>query len=281
MAVYRSVQAWRPALSGVTEVFHAHITDHVYPMHTHDSWTLLIVDDGIIQYDLHHRDHGASRDLVTLLPPHVPHNGRSAIPAGFHKRVLYLDSSQLEEDLIGPAVDRPAMRDPVLRHRIHQVHQALGRAGEEFEAESHLALATDRIAWHLRNQARGHALEQASAVAHKLRDLLDARFCEKLTLQQLSAAMRANAAHLVRAFSREFGISPHQYLIGRRVDMARKLLLQGMAPPAVAVTVGFYDQAHLNRHFKHVLGTSPGRFARSGHAPNTAYLRVEVASMGL
>jgi AraC-like DNA-binding protein len=65
-------------------------------------------------------------------------------------------------------------------------------------------------------------------------------------------------------FSREFGISPHQYLTGRRVDLARRLLLDGMPPGEAAAAVGFYDQSHLNRTFRRHVGTSPGRFARGG-----------------
>jgi AraC-like DNA-binding protein len=41
------IRAWRPQVPGVAEVLHAHMTSHVYPMHTHESWTLLIVDDGM------------------------------------------------------------------------------------------------------------------------------------------------------------------------------------------------------------------------------------------
>ena len=51
--------AWRPDVPGVAEVFHARFTDHAYPAHTHDTWTLLIVDDGMVTFDLHRRLHGA------------------------------------------------------------------------------------------------------------------------------------------------------------------------------------------------------------------------------
>ncbi len=235
-------------------------------MHTHEGWTLLIVDHGVIRYDLHHREHDASRDLVTLLPPHIPHNGRSAVPEGFQKRVLYLDSSQLDDSLARLAVNRPVVRAPVLRYRIHQLHQALELTGEEFEAESRLTLVTDWLTCHLRDEAPNSNPKGASVIAHQLRDLLDARFCEKFTLKEVAEILYVNPAHLVRTFSREFEISPHQYLIGRRVDLARKLLLQGMEPRTAAATVGFYDQAHLGRHFKHVLGVTPGGFARSASA---------------
>jgi AraC-like DNA-binding protein len=257
------VRAWRPEIPGVVEVFHAHMTSHVYPMHTHESWTLLIVDDGMVRYDLHRHEHGALGQVVTLLPPQVPHNGRAATSAGFGKRVVYLDRSQLPVSLIGQAVDQPLLPDPLLRQRLHLLHRVLEQPGEEFEAENRLAFIVERLRGHLRRRGGPDVPRQDQNVAHGLRDLIDARFREKVTLRQASNALHAHPAHLVRMFSREFGISPHQYLTSRRIDLARRLLLDGMPPSLTAAEAGFYDQSHLSRHFTHVLGTSPARYARS------------------
>ena len=82
-----------------------------------------------------------------------------------------------------------------------------------------------------------------------------------MTLSQASETIHAHPAHLVRMFSLAFGISAHQYLTGRRVDLARGLLLDGVPPSLAAATVGFFDQSHLSRSFRRVLGTSPGRYA--------------------
>lgn len=263
MLDHPQIRAWRPALPGIEEVFHARITDHVYPMHTHDSWTLLIVDDGMVRYDLDRHEHGALDQMVTLLPPHVPHNGRSVTPTGFRKRVIYLDSSQLEDSLIGLAVDSPVLEDPVLRQRIHQLHQSLEHTGDALEAESRLALVSERLRDHLQNRVEDRTTLRNATIAHQLRDLLDANFVEGISLQDASEALHVHPAHLVRVFSRAFGMGPHQYLTSRRVDLARKLLLAGMPPRLVAASAGFYDQSHFNRHFKRTLGTSPGRYARS------------------
>ncbi len=89
---------------------------------------------------------------------------------------------------------------------------------------------------------------------------------EGLSLRAAALRLHSHHAHLVRAFSREFDMAPHQYLTGRRVDLARRLLLDGMRAPDAATAAGFYDQSHLSRHFKRVVGTSPGRYARSGPA---------------
>ena len=257
------VRAWRPEIPGVAEVLHAHMTSHVYPLHTHESWTLLIVDDGMVRYDLHRHEHGALEQVVTLLPPHVPHNGRAATSAGFRKRVVYLDPWHLPESFIGRAVDRPMVSDPQLRQRIHQLHYVLEQPGEEFEAENRLAFIAERLRGHLARHGDLDVPRLEANVADDLRDLIAARFREKLTLREASDALHAHPAHLVRMFSRKFGISPHQYLTSRRVELARRLLLDGMPPSLAAAEAGFYDQSHLSRHFKHVLGTSPGRYARS------------------
>ncbi|MCG8966833.1 MULTISPECIES: AraC family transcriptional regulator [Streptomyces] len=260
MADQRKVSAWRPRVPGVVEVFHAHYTEYSYPMHVHDAWTLLIVDDGAVRYDLDRHEHGTPHDTVSLLPPHVPHNGSPATPDGFRKRVLYLDASRLGEELIGRAVDAPDLRDPVLRRRVGQVHAALARPGDELEAESRLTLIGERLHAHLRPRGAPGSARPDPVLARRLRELLDERVVEGVGLEEAGGLVSAHPAHLVRAFSTAYGIAPHQYLMSRRVDLARRLLLAGRAPADVAGATGFYDQAHLTRHFKRLVGITPGRY---------------------
>ncbi|HST67032.1 MAG TPA: AraC family transcriptional regulator [Mycobacteriales bacterium] len=254
--------AWRPAVPGVAEVFHASFADHAYPSHTHDTWTLLIVDDGLVRYDLDRHEHGAMPALVTLLPPHVPHDGRAATPSGFRKRVLYLDAAVFDAELVGRAVDEPGIRDAPLRDRISRLHAALSAPGEVLQAESRLALVSDRVRRHLQHR---HSPAEAHdpGLAARLRDLLDASVPGGLSLQDAASRLQVSPAYLVRAFTREYGLPPHRYLTGRRLDLARRLLLDGRPPALVATEAGFYDQSHLTRHFRRLLGTTPSRYATS------------------
>ncbi|GAA3301746.1 helix-turn-helix transcriptional regulator [Streptomyces cinereospinus] len=267
MAQQREVSAWRPPVAGVVEVFHARFTEYAYPMHVHEAWTLLIVDDGAVRYDLDRHEHGTPHDTVTLLPPHVPHNGSAATPHGFRKRVLYLDGSLLPDDLIGPAVDAPDLRDPVLRRRVGHLHGALAAPGDELEAESRLALVGDRLRAHLRSRPATTGPRPDPALARRLRELLDERVVRGLSLTEAGALLQAHPAHLVRAFSGAYGIAPHQYLNSRRVERARRLLLAGARPAETAAATGFYDQAHLTRHFRRLVGVTPGRY-RDGVPPS-------------
>ncbi|MFC3999325.1 AraC family transcriptional regulator [Nocardiopsis sediminis] len=260
----QEISVWRPRVAGVVEVLHAHFTAHAYPMHVHDAWTLLIVDDGAVRYDLDRHEHGTPTDTVSLLPPQVPHNGSAATSGGFRKRVLYLDTTYLDERFIGPAVDRPDLADPLLRRRIGRLHTVLAARGEELEAESRLALIGERLRTHLRPGPDSGGAVPDRGIAGSLRDLLDARLVDGVTLNEAARSLHAHPAHLVRAFSSAFGIAPHRYVVSRRVDLARRLLLDGAPPREVAAAAGFHDQPHLTRHFKRIMGTTPGLYARAG-----------------
>lgn len=254
------MRAWRPAVPGVVEAFQARFVTHVYPPHTHDSWTLLTIDDGAVRYDLDRHEHGAVPARLTVLPPGVPHTGRAGSPAGFHKRVLYVDASVLDPDLAGAAVASPTVADAVLDDRVRRLHAAILVPGDELEAESRLALVAHRLTLHFSGTARGPT-PPPSRLAADLRDLLDSHLRDGVTLRRAADVLDAHPDALVRAFGRAYGLPPHRYVVGRRVGTARRLLLDGVPPARAAVEAGFHDQAHLTRHFRRLVGTTPARFA--------------------
>lgn len=262
VAAHEWVRAWKPAVPGIHEVFHARFINHAYPPHTHDAWTVFIVDEGAIRYDLETRHRGAGGARVTILPPHVVHDGRPATGSGFRKRVLYVGTDVLDERLIGRAVDDPDVRDPVVRHHLIELHDVLLDPHEMFEAESKLAVVGQRLRAHLGDRPEvserpGHEL------AADLRALLDEHRFEALTLAEAGLVLHASPGHLVRCFTATFGIAPHRYLVARRIEAARRRLLDGEPAATVASGVGFHDQAHLTRHFKRHVGTTPARYATS------------------
>ncbi|MFD4000428.1 helix-turn-helix transcriptional regulator [Streptomyces rubiginosohelvolus] len=259
-----SISAWKPPVPGIAEVFHAHFTDHMYPVHTHDTWDLMILDDGSVDFALDRRRHGASGTAgVILLPPGIPHDGRTVTPSGFRKRNLYLDDSVLPQRWAGRAVDSPVFNDALLRHRIHQLHTALIPAGDMFEAESRLAFVRERLQSHLAVLQPRVPGREANRLATRLRELLDSRIDVGISLSEAAAVLHAHPTHLIRRFKQTYGLPPHTYLTGKRIDRARRLLLTGHRPAEVATTVGYHDQAHLNRHFTRHMGTTPARYQRT------------------
>jgi AraC-like DNA-binding protein len=69
--------------------------------------------------------------------------------------------------------------------------------------------------------------------------------------------------HFAHAFSDTYGVSPHHYLLMRRVEVARSLLRNGSSIVEASAMTGFADQAHLTRKFRAILGYTPGAWAQA------------------
>ncbi len=252
------VRAWHPAVPSLREVYHARF-DHSYPMHTHDDWAVMLVDDGAVAYGLDRGDHHAVPGALTLLPPGVPHDGHSAIEGkGYRKRVLYLEPDWLPAGAQGLAVARPTLPAPAPIVAARRVHAALRDPGDLMAAEHWLLVVRDQVLDHLGSPA---PTRRDVPLARRLRELLDDRLTESFTIAAAAAGLGSHPSQLERVFSQSNGIAPHRYLVGRRVDLARRLLVDGHRPAETAVMAGFHDQAHLTRHFRRILGVTPAAFA--------------------
>jgi len=80
------------------------------------------------------------------------------------------------------------------------------------------------------------------------------------TLAELAALSGVSRFQFLRGFARETGITPHAYLLQRRVRLARQLLIAGRALAEAALEAGFADQSHMTRAFRRQFGVTPARY---------------------
>jgi AraC family transcriptional regulator len=92
-------------------------------------------------------------------------------------------------------------------------------------------------------------------------ELLQARFTERLTSDEIAAILGVHPVHLSRAFRRHAGCTVGDLVRRLRVDFARRRLSDPDVPLAeIALEAGFSDQSHFTRTFRRVTGVSPGRY---------------------
>jgi AraC-like DNA-binding protein len=84
----------------------------------------------------------------------------------------------------------------------------------------------------------------------------------RVSLAELAALSGVSRFQLLRGFAREAGITPHAYLVQRRVCLVQRLLADGQTPAQAAIQVGFADQSHMTRAFVRQLGITPAAIAQ-------------------
>lgn len=97
-----------------------------------------------------------------------------------------------------------------------------------------------------------------ASLLRRVTSLIEDRLTEDLGLAELAFEVGLSPSHFSSLFRKTTGLSPHQYIVQRRLEHAQRLLSSTrLSIGEIAATVGFYDQSHLVRQMRRVMGVTP------------------------
>jgi AraC-like DNA-binding protein len=240
-------------------------TRHVFPRHTHDQF-----GRGVIHQGAHRSLSGrgvveaGTGDVITVNPGEV-HDGAPIGDHGRSWRILYFDP-----EIIAAAVDdmsEGGTRAFEFRHPVMSGEPLVARFSALFGAMTKEGVAApllrEELLLILIAALRPKAgLGQATPVAiATARDMIDADPAKSVTLADLALATGLSKFQLIRAFCKVTGLTPHAYLMQRRIALARRLIAQRTPLADAAFAAGFADQSHMTRIFVRKYGVSPRLYA--------------------
>lgn len=103
----------------------------------------------------------------------------------------------------------------------------------------------------------------ASRQARRALEYIEAHLGSQIEIRDIAKLVALSKSHFSRTFKRSVGFSPRAYVSARRVERA-KLMMRSTSERLsdIALVCGFADQSHLNRHFRRIVGMSPGLWRR-------------------
>jgi AraC-like DNA-binding protein len=252
----------RRCLTDGVEAVEAH-SCHSFPRHTHEQFGIGVILSGA-QKSASGRGpvEAGAGDVITVNPGEV-HYGIPIGDAGRSWHMLYLDPRLAADVMADISEGRSSafeFAQPVIRDlRPAALFQALFHAMTEGSSD----IQRDEALLLLLAQAQGELVVRPAAPAPiaAARELIDTDPVAPITLADLALASGLSQFQLVRGFARATGLTPHAYLMQRRVHLARRLITQGTALAEAAAASGFADQSHMTRHFVRAYGISPGAYA--------------------
>jgi AraC family transcriptional regulator len=100
--------------------------------------------------------------------------------------------------------------------------------------------------------------------ARRIVDYIDQNITEPLRVSNLCALVHRTESHFSRLFKRTFAVSPHAYILNRRLELALQLIAESDMPLSqVALRCGFGDQAHLSNRFRRRNGVTPSAWRQA------------------
>ncbi len=243
-------------------------TSHVFGRHAHDQFGIGVIVRGA-QKSLSGRGivEAETGDVITVNPGEV-HDGSPLGGGGRAWRMLYFDPATLADPIQAltdgrndsAELARPIMRDPASAGCFLSLFRAMTdpHGGcSEIEGRENLLLLLAPLIEH-RDQKRRPG---ASKAIEQARERIDDDPSAPLTLGELATIGGVSQFQLLRGFSKATGLTPHAYLVQRRLQRARKMIAGGTTLADAAHASGFADQSHMTRLFVRAYGMSPGIYA--------------------
>jgi AraC-like DNA-binding protein len=259
---------WRSDRHHSLECLTATFRTHVFPPHTHESYVIGTVVGGQNVYRISGTLVRAGAGDLCFVNSGEVHD---AIPEdnGYSYRMIYPKPSLLQSIVEGqtgrrasaPFFRTPVMPDPELAQRYMRAHEGLERGAEALGVDEALtSVLLNMIDRHAGGLGSVTVAGHEPAAVRRAKAFLVAHMEGQVDLETLARASGLSPFHLIRVFRRATGLTPHNWLIDRRVHRACDLLRGGRSATEVAAACGFSDQSHLTRVFKQRLGVTPGRF---------------------
>jgi AraC family transcriptional regulator len=217
------------------------------------------------------------RDLVTFVPAGLrlqwswSYSSRSihiVMPAEYLNSILTqvrcLDD---ESPDLSPVFRVP---HPTLSLLTHQLQEETGhqQLGSDLITSSLLTLIGVQVV--RMTSAGAHALDKttsapppspSNAVRHAM-EVLNDRVAENVSLDELASEHHYSPWHFARLFKQAIGMPPHRYQLQLRITRSLPLLTERpkRSVAEIAAELGFADESHFRRHFKRIMGTTPGTY---------------------
>lgn len=248
------------------ELFEAAFSRQTFSRHAHEGFAIGAIAEGAGGYICRGESMVLPAGSLSLMNPEEPHTGHAA--AG-HVRYNMLYAP---EDAVRAVLDLkalPGFAEVAPRDHGFQAAQALGLLAGRLNAprgpdwqlaveEAVHAVLAHAFARYGRARLRRAGSEPRAVQILRERIAAGVETGDSLKLEDLAAEAGLHPSYMIRSFSRATGITPHAYVLQRRVAHARRLLLEGLPAAEAAVESGFCDQAHMIRQFRRQLGVTPG-----------------------
>ena len=238
-----------------------------YAKHWHETFSIGLIARGRCNYVNGRKASQASQGTVVLMNPGDAHACNPIRGERWSYKMLYLDVPWLAAVQSADDSDRVRTFLPFSEVASSQgvLYTGLNRLFDTL-CHSRMAALEKQTAsvlfMELLQRCLGATRSRLRSPPRLTRALeyIRAHATRSLSLEEICTAAELSASHLIRAFKKNYGLTPHAFQLNCRIEFGRSQLRTGRPIAEVALAAGFSDQAHFQRTFKRFVAATPGQY---------------------
>lgn len=237
-----------------------------FPNHFHEYYVIGLVEQGKRSLSCKNRTYTLSRGDLVLFNPGDNHSCAQYGTEPLDYRAFNITQETmagLMREIAGtpelPRFHKTVVQDEELACYLRPLHQMIMEGSREFDREENLFLMISVLAEKYSGPC-GSRVPECMAEVESACAFLREHYAQPLGLEEICRHAGLSKSTLLRAFTREVGVTPYRYLQTVRIGEAKKLLEQGTSPLEAAIQTGFSDQSHFTNFFKMFIGLAPGAY---------------------
>jgi AraC-like DNA-binding protein len=266
------ISVWRPAGLDQLELRRGICVARPVPRHWHEEFQFCFIDAGAGELTYRGDNHPTPPASLFIIHPGEIHSNRAIRGPGCSYRTLFIEPDgvrSMATEIFGrdrgvPFFPATVVFDGDVLAQFLRLHIALETPSSLLERQSLLLSFIKKLIARFGEQRLAPRLIDRLALSvRRACEYLTEYYAENVALEQLAGIVGLSAFHFSRLFSEQVGMPPHAFQTQVRVARAKTLLLEGWPISQVATRTGFADQSHLTRHFKRLVGVTPGQYKQS------------------
>lgn len=235
-----------------------------FPNHFHEHYVIGFMENGERYLSCLNKEYKVGKGDILIFHPGDNHacaqcGGEPLDYRGFNiPTVTMLELAQAATGTrVLPRFSETLIQDQELAYYLAPLHQMVMHGSTEFKKEEYLLLLVSSLISNY-GQTFDYSIPEYSEEIEKACTFIRHHYTERICLDQICSHAGLSKSSLLRAFTKSKGITPYRYLETIRINKAKKLLEQGVAPVEAAMRTGFSDQSHFTNFFSMFIGLSPG-----------------------
>jgi AraC-like DNA-binding protein len=237
-----------------------------FPNHFHEYYVIGIIEDGKRQLICNNHTYEVCEGNILIFNPKDKHSCTQDNQQTFHYKAINIPQSimikQVEkicgkQELI--KFSKNVINDIEMSYYLKSLYKMILNKENYLKKEETF---TTMLKYLIQKYGISFDMNmtKCSDEINKACEFMKKYYYQHITLEDICEYCYLSQSTLLRAFTKEKGITPYKYLETIRINKATEMLKSGMTPVDTAIHSGFTDQSHFTHHFHNYIGITPGMY---------------------